>query len=382
MNPIYLDHAATTPMHPEVLEAMLPFYREVYGNPSSTHSYGRAAKAAINRSRDFIADALGCLPAQLIFTSGGTESDNMALFGVVNASSNAKPHIITSQIEHHAVLHACERLEAMGYEVTYVPVGPTGLTQTADIEAAIRPNTVLISIMYGNNEIGTLQPVEEIGEIARNHGILFHVDAIQALGKLPIDLSKLPIDLMSFSAHKINGPKGIGALYLSKKVHFTPSLFGGSQERKRRPGTENVAGIAGFAKAVDLTLINQNEMQLIANEFRQIMVSIWRQELGPDGFVINGHPEKRLPHIVNASFPSVSTESLLMNLDVEGVAAASGSACTSGSLEVSHVLKAMHLPESVTSSAVRFSFGMGNSKQQIETAARKTATIVRRIRTK
>jgi cysteine desulfurase len=382
MNPIYLDHAATTPMHPEVLEAMLPFYREIYGNPSSTHSYGRAAKAAINRSRDFIADALGCLPAQLIFTSGGTESDNMALFGVVNASSNAKPHIITSQIEHHAVLHACERLEAMGYEVTYVPVGPTGLTQTADIEAAIRPNTVLISIMYGNNEIGTLQPVEEIGEIARNHGILFHVDAIQALGKLPIDLSKLPIDLMSFSAHKINGPKGIGALYLSKKVHFTPSLFGGSQERKRRPGTENVAGIAGFAKAVDLTLINQNEMQLIANEFRQIMVSIWRQELGPDGFVINGHPEKRLPHIVNASFPSVSTESLLMNLDVEGVAAASGSACTSGSLEVSHVLKAMHLPESVTSSAVRFSFGMGNSKQQIETAARKTATIVQRIRTK
>jgi cysteine desulfurase len=382
MNPIYLDHAATTPMHRDVLEAMLPFYREVYGNPSSTHSYGRAAKAAINRSRDFIADALGCLPAQLIFTSGGTESDNMALFGVVNASSNAKPHIITSQIEHHAVLHACERLEAMGYEVTYVPVGPTGLTQTADIEAAIRPNTVLISIMYGNNEIGTLQPVEEIGELARNRGILFHVDAIQALGKLPIDLSKLPIDLMSFSAHKINGPKGIGALYVSKKVHFTPSFFGGSQERKRRPGTENVAGIVGFAKAVDLALLNQNEMQLIANEFRQIMVSVWQEELGTDSFVVNGHPEKRLPHILNASFPGVSTESLLMNLDVEGVAASSGSACTSGSLEVSHVLKAMQLPESVTSSAVRFSFGMGNSKQQIETAARKTATIVRRIRTK
>jgi cysteine desulfurase len=382
MNPIYLDHAATTPMHPEVLEAMLPFYREVYGNPSSTHSYGRAAKAAINRSRDFIADALGCLPAQLIFTSGGTESDNMALFGVVNASSNAKPHIITSQIEHHAVMHACERLEAMGFEVTYVPVGPTGLTQTADIEAAIRPNTVLISIMYGNNEIGTLQPVEEIGELARNRGILFHVDAIQALGKLPIDLSKLPIDLMSFSAHKINGPKGIGALYVSKKVHFTPSFFGGSQERKRRPGTENVAGIVGFAKAVDLALLNQNEMQLIANEFRQIMVSVWQEELGTGSFVVNGHPEKRLLHILNASFPGVSTESLLMNLDVEGVAASSGSACTSGALEVSHVLKAMQLPESVTSSAVRFSFGMGNSKQQIETAARKTATIVRRIRTK
>jgi cysteine desulfurase len=382
MNPIYLDHAATTPMHRDVLEAMLPFYREVYGNPSSTHSYGRAAKAAINRSRDFIADALGCLPAQLIFTSGGTESDNMALFGVVNAISNAKPHIITSQIEHYAVLHACERLEAMGYEVTYVPVGPTGLTQTADIEAAIRPNTVFISIMYGNNEIGTLQPVEEIGELARNRGILFHVDAIQALGKLPIDLSKLPIDLMSFSAHKINGPKGIGALYVSKKVHFTPSFFGGSQERKRRPGTENVAGIVGFAKAVDLALLNQNELQLIANEFRQIMVSVWQEELGTGSFVVNGHPEKRLPHILNASFPGVSTESLLMNLDVEGVAASSGSACTSGSLEVSHVLKAMQLPESVTSSAVRFSFGMGNSKQQIETAARKTATIVRRIRTK
>lgn len=382
MDHIYLDHAATTPLHPDVLEAMLPYYRDIYGNPSSTHSFGRAAKAAINRARDSISEALGCLPARLIFTSGGTESDNMALFGILSAHQGGNKHIITSQIEHHAVIHPIGHLEDLGYEVTYLPVDSAGLVQVEDVERAIGPNTVLISIMYANNEVGTIQPIEEIGELARSRGIVFHVDAVQALGKLPIDLSSLPVDLMSFSAHKINGPKGIGALYVSKKTHFVPSLFGGSQERKRRPGTEDVSGIAGFAKAVLLGSGNLADKRQQTEELRQLMVNVFSQELGIDGFVVNGHPNKRLPNILNVSFPGVHTETLLMNLDLEGIAAASGSACTSGSLEISHVLKAMHLPEHVTSSAVRFSFGMGNSKQQIEAAAAKAATIIKQLRNK
>jgi cysteine desulfurase len=382
MNPIYVDHAATTPLHPEVLEAMRPYYTEFFGNPSSTHSFGRAAKTAVNRSRDFIAGALGCLPAELIFTSGGTESNNMAIYGVLQANKDQKKHIITTLIEHHAVLHPCEWLENLGFEVTYLPVDQTGLIQVEDVESAIRPDTALISIMFGNNEVGTLQPIEEIGRLAQSHGIPFHVDAVQALGKVSIDLAQLPVDLMSFSAHKINGPKGIGALYLSKTQQLKPVFYGGSQERKRRPGTENVAGIVGFAKALEISLNQFSAIELKMDELRQLMVNRIEQELGVDGYVLNGHQEKRLPHIVNISFPGAGTESLLMNLDIEGIAAASGSACTSGSLEVSHVLKAMQLPESVTASAIRFSFGLGNSKEQIETAAQKTATIVQRLRKK
>ncbi|MBD0381749.1 cysteine desulfurase family protein [Paenibacillus sedimenti] len=381
MNPIYLDHAATTPVHPEVLEAMLPFYTAFFGNPSSTHSFGRATRTALNRFRDSMALSLGCLPAQLIFTSGGTESNNMAIFGVLNANKQGKKHIITTQIEHHAVLHPCERLESLGYEVTYLSVEPTGLIQIADIEAAIRPETALISIMYVNNEVGTIQPIEQIGHLARSRQIPFHVDAVQALGKLPLNLGTLPVDLMSLSAHKINGPKGVGALYISKNTILMPHIFGGSQERKRRAGTENVAGIAGFAKAVEVNLPKLESSQLKAAEFRQIMVSTLEQQLGSESFIINGHKEQCIPHILNISFPGVTTETLLMNLDLDGVAAASGSACTSGSLEVSHVLKAMKLPENVTASAVRFSFGMGNSIEQIESAAQKLATIVKRLRT-
>ncbi|MBP1995701.1 cysteine desulfurase family protein [Paenibacillus eucommiae] len=384
MNSIYLDHAATTPVHPEVLEAMLPYYEEAFGNPSSTHRFGRAAKTAVNGSRDFIARSIGCSPAQLIFTSGGTESNNMAIFGVVQASKRhnekQKKHILTTRIEHHAILHPCNWLEDLGFEITYLSVDPTGLINIKDVEAAIRQDTVLISVMYGNNEVGTLQPIEQIGQLARSLRIPFHVDAVQALGKTPLDLSQLPVDLMSFSAHKINGPKGIGALYVSKTIQLDPLLFGGAQERKKRAGTENVAAIVGFAKAVEISVPNVETVQLITEELRQCMISTFIDELGSAGFIVNGHESKRLPHILNISFPGVSTESLLMNLDLEGIAAASGSACTSGSLEVSHVLQAMELPEDVLSSAVRFSFGMGNSKEQIAEAARKTATIVKRIR--
>lgn len=382
MEPIYLDHAATTPVHAYVWEAMLPFYTVHYGNPSSTHSFGRASRTALNRFRDGMAKALGCLPGELIFTSGGTESNNMAIFGIMHGAQDGKKHIVTTAIEHHAVLHPCERLERLGFEVTYLPVDATGVIQIEDVEAAIRPDTALISMMYVNNEVGTIQPIEQVGQLARKHGIPFHVDAVQALGKLPLNLAELPVDLVSLSAHKIYGPKGAGALYVSKHTKLLPHVFGGSQERKRRAGTENVPAIAGFAKAIETILPRQEEISSQAREMREHMISIIEQQLGCDAFIINGNKELQVPHILNISFPGISTETLLMNLDLEQVAAASGSACTSGSLEVSHVLKAMNLPENVTNSAVRFSFGMGNSKEQIETAAQKVATIVKRLRNK
>ncbi|CAN7562488.1 cysteine desulfurase family protein [Paenibacillus sp. LjRoot56] len=382
MEPIYLDHAATTPVHADVWEAMLPFYTTNYGNPSSTHSFGRAARTALNRFRDGMAKSLGCLPGELIFTSGGTESNNMAIFGIMHGDQAGRKHIITSAIEHHAVLHPCERLESLGFEVTYVPVGSDGLIQIEDVEAAIRPDTALISMMYVNNEVGTIQPIEQIGRLAQKLGITFHVDAVQALGKISLNLAELPVDLVSLSAHKIYGPKGAGALYVSKHTKLLPHVFGGSQERKRRAGTENIPAIAGFAKAVETILPLQERNYTQASRLREHMISILEQQLGCEGFVINGHKAWHVPHILNISFPGVSTETLLMNLDLEQVAAASGSACTSGSLEVSHVLQAMKLPENVTHSAVRFSFGMGNSKEQIETAAQKVATIIERLRNK
>lgn len=380
MTYIYFDHAATTPVHPEVVEAMLPHFTQNFGNASSTHSAGREARAVLNQSRDTLASFIGCAPSQLLFTSGGTESDNLALFGAAAARQSLGKHIITSQAEHHAVLHACEHLESQGFEVTYVPVDSTGRVRVSDIEAAIRPDTILISIMYGNNEVGTIQPIQEIGTIARSRGIAFHVDAVQALGTIPMDLSRMPVDFMSFSAHKINGPKGIGALYIAKQAKMEPMLYGGNQERKRRPGTENVASAAGFAKAVQILSRDRYEKQQNLEKLRNAMVAKLHQLLGPEQAVVNGHPDERLPHILNISFPGVSTETMLMNLDLEGIAAASGSACTSGSLEVSHVLKAMQLPDALTTSAIRFSFGIGNTLEHIEEAAAIIATIVGRIR--
>ncbi|GAB7056216.1 MULTISPECIES: cysteine desulfurase family protein [Paenibacillus] len=378
---IYLDHAATTPVHPEVVEAMIPYLSEMYGNASSTHAAGRQARTALNAARDRIAAFVGCSPSELVFTGSGTESDNMALFGAAEAYRSRGKHIITTSIEHHAVLHACERLEQLGYEVTYLPVDRFGQVSLADVEEAIRPDTILISVMYGNNETGTLQPVEAIGRLAREQGICFHVDAVQALAHIPMDLSRLPVDLMSFSAHKLNGPKGIGALYISKTTKISPLLYGGSQERKRRAGTENTAGIVGFAKAVEIMQKNRYELKQKMEKLRQGMVKELERRLDADAFVINGHPTEVLPHILNVSFPGISTETMLMNLDLAGVAAASGSACTSGSLEVSHVLKAMKLPEAVTASAIRFSFGADNTEQQIAEVAGILETIVSRLRT-
>lgn len=376
MEVIYLDHAATTPLHPQVVEAMLPLMQEHYGNPSSLHAMGRAARHLLNDARDQIAGVLNCQSSELIFTSGGTESINLAILGTLRAQGR-QGHIITSQVEHHAVLETCRALEQSGYEVTYLPVDEHGRIAVETLVAALRPDTVLITIQYGNNEVGTVQPIEEIGHIARERGIIFHVDAVQALGKLVIDAARMPVDLMSFSAHKINGPKGSGLLYASARTKLMPLMSGGVQERKRRAGTENVAGAVGFATALKLAEEGREQTLAHLDTLRQTMLD----ELAPleDKIVVNGHPIHKLPHILNVSFPTVSTETMLMNLDLSGIAASSGSACNSGSLELSHVIEAMQLDEEVAQSAIRFSFGAGNTAREVVKAAQAAATIVNRL---
>ncbi|MEK4881646.1 MULTISPECIES: cysteine desulfurase family protein [Paenibacillus] len=380
MKTIYLDHAASTPVHPEVAKVMLNIMTEQYGNASSVHQFGRSAKKILNGARDTIAAFLGCSPEEWVFTGGGTESDNLALYGAVAAVAQKGNHIITSAIEHHAVLHTCEELEKEGYKVTYLPVDSTGRVSVADVEAAVQEDTVLISIMYANNEVGTVQPIQEISQLARERGILFHVDAVQALGALPITLRELPVDYMSFTAHKINGPGGIGGLYVRSGVPLHPRLHGGLQERGRRAGTENLAGTAGFAKAVEIAVTGLSErrqkVQLLRNRLLEELDAL----IGRESYSINGNTEHFLPSILNLSFPGARTDVMLMNLDMDGIAAASGSACTSGSLEISHVLRAMELPENILGSAIRFSMGLGNTTEEIEYVARKVETILNRLR--
>ncbi len=382
MNAIYLDHAASTPIHPQVAERMLQVMTHTHGNASSVHAFGRSAKKVVSGARDQIAKDLGCRPDELVFTAGGTESDNLALFGIAESLSHKGKHIITSQIEHHAVLHACEALEQRGYEVTYLPVNAYGLVSIEEVEAAIRPDTILISIMFGNNEVGTIQPITEIGQLARAKNIIFHTDAVQALGAIPLNCHELPVDLISFSSHKINGPQGIGALYIRHGVKVEPVLYGGLQERKRRAGTENLAGIAGFAQAVELAVQGLSERINHLESLRAYMLEELEQQVGTEGYVVNTLIDQSLPHILNISFPGVKSETMLMNLDMENIAAASGSACTSGSLELSHVLQAMKIPENLLNSAIRFSFGMGNTREEIAYATQKIATILKRIRSR
>ncbi|GIO04982.1 cysteine desulfurase [Brevibacillus reuszeri] len=374
---MYFDHAATTPVHPRVIEAMTPYLTQVFGNPSSVHGAGRQARQALERARDQIAAFMDADPQSLIFTSGGTEADNMAIIGGAMAQKERGRHIITSQIEHHAVLHACEYLEQIGFEVTYLPVDETGMVRLADLKQAVREDTVLVSIMYGNNEVGTIQPIEEIGTFLQERGIIFHTDAVQAFGVLPVHARALPVDMLSVSAHKINGPKGVGALYLAKKVPISPLVHGGSQERKRRAGTENLAGIVGFAEATKVVAKEVDERNSKYNEMREAMLAVWQEE--GIRYHVNGHPEQVMPHILNVSFPGVHTETMLMNLDLVQVAAASGSACTSGSLELSHVLKAMHLEDEIAHSAIRFSFGITNTVEEAKKAAQSVAKIVQRL---
>lgn len=374
---IYLDHAATTPMADAVFEAMIPYFREDFGNPSSIHQWGRRTKNALDQSRKTIAEFLGTDPNHIIFTSGGTESDNLAIIGVAFANQDRGKHIITTQIEHHAILHACEYLERFGFEITYLPVDHSGKININELIAAIRPDTILVSIMYGNNEVGTIQDIQSIGSLLRERKIYFHSDAVQAIGTVPINLRELPVDMLSVSAHKIKGPKGVGALVRSPHVKSLPLLHGGAQEKRRRAGTENVAGIVGFAKAIE---IQADQMQANRDKYQQFRKTMIEHFTVADiPFIINGHPTDRLPHILNISFIGTDTESLLFNLDLEGIAVSSGSACTSGSLEPSHVLQAMHLTEDALRSAIRFSFGSTNTLEQIEYATKKTIEIVRRL---
>jgi len=378
---IYLDHAATTPVHPQVAEYMYGVLLRGPGNASSMHGFGRSAKAHLNAARDTFAGRLAAHPSEFVFTSGGTESDNLALFGAARAMRRrGRRGIVTTAAEHHAVLHACEALAAEGFDVTVLPVDAQGRVSLADAEQAIGEDTAVVSVMWGNNETGTIQPIEAIGAIARDRGALFHVDAVQALGALPIALDALPVDLMSFSSHKINGPQGVGALYIRKGTPFEPLFHGGSQERKRRAGTENIAGIAGFAKALDIAAEGREAKNAALAALRDSFERQLAEQLGPDGLAVNGDPNGRLPHISNVSLLGTDTETMLMRLDLAGVAAASGSACTSGALERSHVLRAMGLPEERLRSAVRFSFGLGNTAEEIGKAANLVATAALRIR--
>ncbi|WNS43689.1 cysteine desulfurase family protein [Paenibacillus sp. MMS20-IR301] len=382
MKSIYLDHAASTPVHPEVAAVMYNMLLNQYGNASSVHQFGRSAKRIVNGARDTIAGFLGCSPDEWVFTSGGTESDNLALFGAAYASAPKGKHIITTAAEHHAVLHTCEELEQQGFEVTYLPVDSTGLVSLADVESALREDTILISVMFVNNEVGTVQPIEEIGRLAAGRDILVHVDAVQALGTLPIVLRELPVDYMSFSAHKIGGPQGIGGLYVRRGAPLTPRQHGGLQERGRRAGTESLANTAGFARAVELAVGGLAAHHEQALELRTTLLQELDRHAGPDSYVINGNEQHRVPGILNVSFPGAATDVLLMNLDMERIAAASGSACTSGSLEVSHVLRAMKLPEELLNSAIRFSTGLGNTNEEMQVVAQKVGTILNRLRTK
>jgi cysteine desulfurase len=378
---IYLDHAATSPVHPDVVERMIPFMTEVFGNPSSIHYFGRQSRQAVDEARTVVAKSIGAKESEIIFTSGGTEADNIALIGTAMANRHRGRHIITTMIEHHAVLRACEYLEKQGFEVTYLPVDEKGNVSLADVKAALRDDTILVSIMFANNEVGVLQPIREIGELLKDHQAYFHTDAVQAYGLVPIDVNDHHIDLLSVSSHKINGPKGIGALYARETVKLSPLFYGGEQERKRRAGTENVAGIVGFAKAVEIAqetmLHKQQEYRLM----REAMLSIFAES--GISYYVNGNQDHCLPHIVNVAFPGTNVESMLVNLDLAGIAASSGSACTAGSIDPSHVLVAMFGKGSERiRSSVRFSFGLGNTKEQIERAASETVKIVKRLTNK
>lgn len=377
MGSIYVDHAATSPLHPEALEAMLPYFNEHFGNPSSTHSYGRKARQALNQARTELARSIGAHPNEIIFTSGGTEADNLAIFGYIDKNKQRGKHVITTSIEHHAVLHAFSRLEEEGFDVTYLEVDESGLVSVEEVKKHVQEDTILASIMLGNNEVGTIQPIQELGAFFREKGIAFHTDAVQAYGILPIDVKQLNVDFLSVSSHKVNGPKGVGFLYARQGVLLTPTSYGGEQERKRRAGTENVASIVGFAKAASLAVTDQEDRSALYRSFKSQMIRIFEEnELN---YMINGSSNYTLPHILNVSFTGVNIEQMLVNLDMAGICASSGSACTAGTHKPSHVLKAMKCDEGRLMSAVRFSFGRGNSIEDIEKVANETIKIVKRL---
>ncbi|MEA3322108.1 MAG: cysteine desulfurase family protein [Bacillota bacterium] len=378
MKQIYLDHAATSPMHPAVLDSMLPVMREDFGNPSSIHGFGRKTRHLVDEARHVAATSIGAKETEIIFTSGGTEADNLAIIGVARANRTRGNHIITTQIEHHAVLHTCEQLEKEGFEITYLPVDQQGQIKLADLKAALTDQTILVSIMYGNNEVGSVQPIKEVGDLLKEHQAYFHTDAVQAFGLLPIDVEEQGIDFLSMSSHKINGPKGVGFLYARSGTNFSNLTYGGEQERKRRAGTENVAGIVGLKTAIELCMEQAKEKVALYKSFKETMLQVWREE--DVSFEVNNGSQETLPHVLNVYFPGTNVESLLVNMDLAGIAVSSGSACTAGSIDPSHVLVAMFGKDSdKIASSIRFSFGLGNTNEDITHAAKETAKVVKRL---
>ena len=375
---IYLDNAATTKTRPEVVEAMLPYFTEFYGNPSSVYTFSAKSKEAVTKAREIIADSLGVKSNEIYFTAGGSEADNWALVAAAEAYEAKGKHIITSKIEHHAILHTCEYLEKRGYEVTYLDVDENGVVKLDELKKAIRPDTILISIMFANNEIGTIEPIKEIGAIAKEHGILFHTDAVQAYGHVPISADEYNIDMLSASGHKINGPKGIGFLYIRKGVKIRSFIHGGAQERRRRAGTENVSGIVGFGKAVQLAMDEMEERTKKEVEMREYLMEKVLREVPFTR--INGSRTSRLPNNINFAFQFIEGESLLIKLDMAGICGSSGSACTSGSLDPSHVLLAIGLPHEIAHGSLRLTLSEENTMEEMDITADKIKEIVAYLR--
>ena len=375
---IYLDNAATTKTAPEVVDAMLPYFSEYYGNASTIYSLGAESKKAMDHVRQTIADSLGAKPEEIYFTAGGSESDNWALKATAEAYASKGKHIITTKIEHHAILHTCEYLEKRGFEITYLNVDRDGLISLDELKAAIRPDTILISVMFANNEIGTIEPIAEIGEIAKEHGVLFHTDAVQAYAQVPINVDEMHIDMLSASGHKLNGPKGIGFLYIRKGVKIRSFVHGGAQERSRRAGTENIPGIVGLGAAVERAMRIMDSKTRKEIELRDYLIGRLENEI-PHCW-LNGHRTKRLPNNINFSFLFIEGESMLIMLDMKGICASSGSACTSGSLDPSHVLLAIGLKHEEAHGSLRLTLSEDSTKEEMDIVAEEVKKIVQRLR--
>jgi len=378
MRRIYLDYAATTPTHPEVVAAMLPYFTDTFGNPSSIHSFGQEAKGATEEARDKVAAIVGARSDEIIFTSGGTEADNFAIKGVAYANDHRGNHIITSSIEHHGVIEPCKFLERRGFRITYLPVDGYGLVDPQDVKRAITDKTILISVMHANNEMGTIEPIAEIGKIAKEAGIYFHTDAVQTAGHIPVNVNELGVDLLAMSAHKLYGPKGVGALYIRKGTKLVPFMHGGEQERRRRASTENVLGIVGFGKAVEIAQKEMGEEAKCLTLLRDRLIEGLLERI--EYVRLNGHPTKRLPNNINVSVDFVEGESMLLNLDLEGIAASTGSACSSSTLEPSHVLLALGLSHEQAHGSLRFTLGRENTEEDIEQVLEVLPRILARLR--
>ncbi|MCA0171749.1 cysteine desulfurase family protein [Bacillus sp. RAR_GA_16] len=378
MSAIYMDHAATSPVHPDVIEAMVSSLKSDFGNPSSIHQFGRKSRHALDEARNNLASSIHAKANEIIFTSGGTEADNLAIIGAAKGNLAKGNHIITTEVEHHAALNACKGLEKEGFDVTYLPVDEKGRISIADLEKAIRPETILITVMYGNNEVGTIQPISEIARIANESDIIFHTDAVQAYGLINMNVKDLGVDLLSVSSHKINGPKGVGFLYVKDGTKLVPYSYGGEQERKRRAGTENVAGIVGMEKAAELMHLDREAKIELYQNMKQVMLNAFKEE--SLSYQVNGDEQHVLPHVLNVSFLDAKVEPMLMNLDLAGIAVSSGSACTAGSHEPSHVLTAMYGDSERTQTAIRFSFGYGNTIDDAKKAASEVVKIVNRLK--